>query len=282
MTGDDPINQATSALHAIGEIVKAAGDDAQAKRAAHELGKTAVTVTKFINACLLPLAVLNYAVDKARTYFESRFPEEFAEIAKEIPPEELVEPKASLAGPLLQALAFSHEEQDLKRMYLHLLASGMDRRTSETAHPSFVDIIKHLTAAEAHYLSSTIAAGTNIPLVEFRLRLSGSIFSSRTGFRVLLKHLPDIRDSSGKRVVVPDVAAMIENFCRLGLIEVDYEARAGSTRAMEAEAYAWIKLRPEYRNLKDAHGKDLIVQKGLMLPTRFGLMFASAVGIAQK
>jgi len=59
------------------------------------------------------------------------------EKAAGIPPEHVVEPKASIAGPALQALAFSHEEPDLREMYLNLLRASMDARTAKVAHPAF-------------------------------------------------------------------------------------------------------------------------------------------------
>ena len=98
-------------------MIEAAKDDPQVKVAASELGKTAVTLTKAVNLFLIPLAAMNYAVDKARNYFESNFAADFARVAKDIPPDDILEPKASMAGPLLQALAFSHEETELRQMY---------------------------------------------------------------------------------------------------------------------------------------------------------------------
>src|SRR5688500_12654411 len=139
--GDDPIKSANEAMALLGQVMKAAGDNPDVKSAGAELGKTALTVTKAINAVLLPVAALNFAVDRAKRYFSESFEKDFAPKAQRIPPERFVEPKLAIAGPALQGLAFQHEEPPLKEMYLNLLASAMDSRSASGAHPAFVEVI---------------------------------------------------------------------------------------------------------------------------------------------
>ena len=131
MTTEENIKNARDNIALIGEVMKAAGDNPHVKEAGWELGKTALTLTKAINSVLLPVAAVNFAFDKARIYFTERFPADMAQKAASIPPEAVVEPKASVAGPALQGLAFCHEEEDLKEMYLNLLASAMDDRVAK-------------------------------------------------------------------------------------------------------------------------------------------------------
>lgn len=126
----DPIKSAKDSLSLVTEIIKAAGDNPQVKQAASNLGLTAVTLTKTINNVLVPLAAINFAFDKARLYFSGKFQDEMAAKAATIPQEHLIEPKASVAGPSLQGLAFTHEEPNLKEMYLNLLTTAMDGRVS--------------------------------------------------------------------------------------------------------------------------------------------------------
>jgi hypothetical protein len=56
---------------------------------------------KAINNALLPLAAINFAFDKARAYFAEKFRQDLSEKAAAIPPEQIVEPRASIAGPAL-------------------------------------------------------------------------------------------------------------------------------------------------------------------------------------
>src|SRR5687768_8276581 len=164
MTTEEKINYARSGVALVGEIIRIAGDNPEVKEAGHVLGKTALTVTKAVHNVLLPLAAFNFTVEKAKKYFEERFPDEITHKAAQIPPEAIVEPKASVAGPTLQGLAFCHEEAELKEMYLHLLVSAMDGRAAGLAHPAFVEIIRQLDAKEARLLQTILADGNAFPI----------------------------------------------------------------------------------------------------------------------
>ena len=68
----------------------------------------------------------------------------------------LVAPKASLAAPAMQQLGFSLDEPALKEMYLNLLATASDNRSNSAAHPSFVEVIKQLSAEETQILNTIV------------------------------------------------------------------------------------------------------------------------------
>src|SRR5262245_6984652 len=146
MSEGDGLQSAKDGVALVGELIRAAGDNPNVHAAGSELGKTALTITTAINNVLLPVAAVNFAFLKARDYFEKKFPADLSRVAKEIPQESVIEPKASVAGPALQGLAFSHEEPSLREMYLKLLSSAMDRRICDRAHPAFVEIIRQLNS----------------------------------------------------------------------------------------------------------------------------------------
>lgn len=198
----------------VSEVFKATKDDPQVKEAAGNLGQTAVTVTKTINNVLLPIAAVNFAFDKARVYFERQFQMDLNEKVSSIPSEHVVEPKASVAGPALQGLAFTHEEPSLKELYLSLLRT----------------------------------------------------------------HLLNVTDSLTEEAVeIPQMAVMIDNWIRLGLIEVSYgQWLTGGVK------YDWAYQRPEYLKLKEEHevsGIKVSPHNGYLLRTQLGHNFAKAVGI---
>jgi hypothetical protein len=166
MSEDNPIKAAHEGVSLVAAVIKAAGDNPQVKEAASNLGQAAVTLTKTINNVLVPLAAINFAFDKARAYFSGKFQQEIAEKAKAIPEEHIVEPKASIAGPTLQGLALTHEEPDLKEMYLNLLATAMDGRAANLAHPAFVEIIKQLDSKDARLIREPLQSPIPIPIVK--------------------------------------------------------------------------------------------------------------------
>jgi hypothetical protein len=255
------------------ELIKAGMKNPDVKSSGLEIAKTARTLTKAFNVVLFPLAAVNYAYDKAKVYFQNEFQNDLSKKTAAIPEEDLVEPKASIAGPALQGLAFSHDEQDLKEMYLNLIASSMDGRVADRAHPAFVEIIRQINSREAKIVGVLLTILGGLPIVELRLtELNGQ------AYRILLKHLVDMRNIDTKEVAEePKLAAMIDNFIRLGLAEVSYVGYKSSPGA-----YDWVQSRPEYIRLKKERETEkgkVTITKGVLTPTAFGQQFALAVGI---
>lgn len=259
------------------EIAKSATEAARStpegKTAASNLGKTAVTLTETINNALLPLAAINYGFEKARKYFRDKFEADLNEKTKHIPPHELQEPKASLAGPALQGLAFTHDEEELRNMYLSLLASAMDARVSMRAHPAFVEIIRQLNAKEAKHLEQILKTSGYIPIVELRQTTNGE-----SGHRVLLTHLlPLVSADTGAPTRDPELPVMVKNWMRLGLVDVGY-----SESISDSAAYSWVEDRPEMQEFRaelENTEDSLSFEQGLLACTEFGTQFARSVGI---
>lgn len=272
MSSEEPLNTARDGIALIGEVIKAAGDSPQVKEAAGNLGQTAVTLTKAINNVLVPLAAINFAFDKARAYFSGKFQQDIAEKAQAIPAEYIVEPKASIAGPTLQGLAFSHEEQNLKEMYLNLLATAMDGRVASDAHPAFVEIIKQMDSEDARLIRSVLRSTSALPIVQLHRKMTDG------GYNVLVQHVLDFKNTkTGVAVEDPRLPAMIDNWIRLGLVEVAYDKHLS-----DVSHYSWVEQRPEFIKLnQEPQPPDSTIeyQKGLLIRTELGKRFAKAIGL---
>lgn len=272
MSEDDPIKVAKDSVSLVSEVIKAAGESPQVKEAAGNLGQTAVTLTKTINNVLVPLAAINFAFDKAREYFSGKFQQDIAEKAAAIPPEHVVEPKASIAGPTLQGLAFTHEEPNLKEMYLNLLATSMDGRSASLAHPAFVEIIKQLDSEDARLVQGALKSASPIPIIQIHRKLKGG------GYHLLVHHLLNLTDTvTGNPVEDPQLAAMIDNWIRLGLVEVAYDKHL-----TDVAQYSWAERRPEFIRLSQMpqpDGAKVEYTTGIMQRTELGKRFARAIGV---
>jgi len=272
MKDQDPLKSAKDGISLVTEIIKAAGDNPQVKEAAGNLGQTAVTLTKTINNVLVPLAAINFAFDKARAYFSGTFQEDIAAKAATIPAEHIVEPKASVAGPTLQGLAFTHEEPNLKEMYLNLLATAMDGRVASIAHPAFVEIIKQLDSEDAKLVRDALQSSA-IPIVQIHRK-----HPDNSGYKVLAQHLLNLTNSTtGAAVEDPGLPAMIDNWIRLGLVEVAYDKHL-----IEPSNYSWVDQRPEFLSLSQIPNPDggkVDFQRGIMKRTELGKRFAQAIGL---
>lgn len=274
MTADGSIKVARDGVALVGEILKAAGDNPNVKKAGENLGQTALTITNAINNALLPLAAVNFACDRARNYFSEKFASDIAAKTVTIPPGQVVEPKASIAGPALQGLAFTHEEPDLKEMYLSLIATAMDGRVAADAHPAFVEIIRQLSSEDARLIRAALQSPVAIAIVEARLTTIG-----QQGHQTLARHLLNLIDDATKAPTeYPQLPAMVDNWVRLGLVHVDYV-----TRLTAVSAYEWADQRPEIIRLRQAlvnKTQRLNINYGILERTAFGFQFARAVSLA--
>lgn len=212
----------------------------------------------------------------SRDYFDGKFPEDFAEKVADIPEESLTAPRASVAMPAMQGLGWSLDEPNLKEMYLNLLATAADARRSKDAHPSFAEIIKQLSPEEARLLSALFPelspGGT--PIVRALTYVDKGDKSK--GFVSGQKHIMALVDTETRKTAEePMVAVWIDNWVRLGLVEVDY-----NTFRVGEEAYNWAEERPEIIRLRasvDRETSEVEVGKGLISITSFGARFRDAV-----
>jgi hypothetical protein len=255
------------------EVLKAVKDEPDVKQAGKNVAKSLSILTETVTNILLPLAALNYTVAKAKLYFQTKFQSEIQEKASQIPAEHLQEPAATIAGPSLQGITFAIDEPPLKEMFLNLLVASMDGRTPDRAHPAFAEIIRQLTSAEALMLEKFF---TRTPTAIARLGL-GSYHADK-GETVLRNYIADHRDPSGTPVDDERFEAFVDNWCRFGLVGVDYGRHLAAK-----EAYNWTETRPEYLQAKATavNGQFAKIWKGVLTPTAFGLRFAKSVGIVE-
>lgn len=270
---DDPIKTVKDSAGLFIDLIKMAGENPQVHEASTNLGQAALTISKTINNALLPLAAINFAFDKARDYYSHRFQSDLQEKTKAIPVDQIVEPKASVAGPALQGLAFTHEEPNLKEMYLSLLATAMDRRVASAAHPAFVEIIKQLESDEAHLLRLILRVPGLLAIVQVRYKTV-----EPKGWQTLMTHIMNILDSKTNQPVEnANFPAMVDNWIRLGLVDVSYD-----TFLAGEKKYEWVEDRPEYKRLKDEYKSEtgeITYARGSITRTALGLKFAVAVGL---
>lgn len=265
----DEVKAAREGFGIVADLVKSAGDDPQVREAAKNLGQAAVTITKTINTALLPLAAINFAFDKAREYFSERFQQDLLDRTRDIPFESITDPKPSVVGPALQGLAFAHEDPALKSMFLNLIATAMDRRVSQAAHPAFVEVIKQLDGSEAKLLAILLRTDRTLEIVQLRAQY-------RNTFKVRFNHLLDLVSQDRSPLVTPRIGAMMDNWIRLGLIQVEYGL------SDERPAFRWLERRPEYQETKsiiESEGCKITSVRGWADRTDFGRLFAEAVGL---
>ena len=272
----NPLESFRSILETTGNLIKLTGEDPKAQAATENLGESAVIITQAIKNALLPLEVLNHAINKARRYFNNQFIDELKEKASRIPPDQVVEPKASVAIPAMHNLGYSCDEKDLKEMYLNLLATSMDKRFASTAHPSFVDIIRQLSSEDAKLLKAVL----------------GKNDSTRCWGYVRFDHIAG-EPNSGDIVVgdytapcvnkepIPNLVAVIQNWERLGLVSSDIASNLSNANkpviclGLPSSQSSSLPDRPNFQSKQEA-----VKTIGFSVNrTQLGKQFAIAVGL---
>lgn len=262
--------------NAFGELVKLGKESPEARDAGAYAAKSAKIIMQTVHTVLLPLAAANYGAQKFADYMRTKFGPELEERLGSVPEENIIEPRAVLAGPALDALVYAHEDDDLRRLYLSLLASAMDSRVADDAHPAFIELLRQIDSDEIAYLRSVFLGAAGVTPIA-RLRLTSKDGSGSTD---VATHVLDWRNEGGA-FVPPRSATYVDNWVRLGLVEVMY-----GTHLTAPGAYDWVAERPEYAlqetriaAFPEEHARDLEPQHGVLRITSLGTAFARAVRI---
>lgn len=254
------------------ELLKKAKEDLAFDAAASAVARRIAVKQEIALQLYRPLArLLRIKAD----YFNSSFGNDMAEKLEVIPEEHRKTPKASVAIPAMEGIGITLEEPDLKEMYLNLLATASDDRRADFAHPSFVEIIKQLSSDEARFLPSVLRA--SLPIIQIR-RIPND---APNEYRVLQSHILNLADAATAAPVErPQIATYVDNWDRLGLVDVDYAAFLTSPGM-----YDWAESRPELARFQSIHQDDdatISVTHGTLNPTSFGRTFAQAVALFEQ
>jgi hypothetical protein len=266
-------------------IIEAASQTEGFKKAAEIRGKKLAVKEQLSLSIMRPLSAV-FGI--SREYFETDFSKDFAVKIADVPEENLQTPKASIAGPVMEGIGYSLDEPELKGMYLELLARASDDRVSETAHPSFVQTIRQITATEARYLPAFLTIPNHLtPIVQYRMK-----FLPSGGSRVIASNVLNLRDATGV-VVDPMLATYVDNWIRLKLVEVTYDAAVTGedTYAWEldrperqaANSFVSSSRTPEFLSIIHQRGDtdvELEAQRGAMTTTALGFSFGQAAGLS--
>jgi hypothetical protein len=222
-----------------------------------------------------PLALI---MGVSREYFDTDFGIDLADKTRDIPEENLQTPKASVAGPAMQGLAYSLEEPDLKNLYLELLARASDKQEAMTVHPSFARVIGDLSEAEAQYLPQFIVGKVNRAIVQIQM-----VYEPGESNVLVRNHVFDLRDPQGAPLLDLNLPTYVDNWIRLGLVEVRYDAFLQDKEYISTEERAEVKSMIAEVNLAPVPSGYTKVRghaaKGYLAPTAFGKQFAAAVGM---
>ncbi len=229
--------------------------------AAREAGRLAAAPLSLLNTALRPVKSILLGVNLAFDSLDAKL----RELLADVPPAKVVEPPVNVSGPLLLAYPFAEGEPPLREMFARLLATAMNSDTRADAHPSFVEIIKQLTADEARLLKI------------FEARRDSAVACGRidvmtTGAYEMCGTVADI--DSAPLVNPSRLEEYLVNIDRLGLLTVQFQS---SLYGME-ETYAALEEKPLAQKVRMSlqPGQKLKLTPGALSTTEFGKAFLRA------
>jgi hypothetical protein len=180
-----------------------------AQPAAQEIDKSLLTVAKLVNIVLAPVSVCVWGYDRIADFVTKRVSEKL----KNVPEENIIIPKALIAGPAIEALKYAGEEEHLRELYANLIATAMDKSTAQKAQPGFVEILKSMSSDEA-LIMKLFENKLAYPLVHVHSR-----FINSDGQFLKYRNHTHLGKLAGCQIV-RHTPTYIDNLIRLGLPEI--------------------------------------------------------------
>lgn len=226
------------------ELAKEVYTDAAAKTL-QEASKIGVDAVKTIRLALFPLQFTAAFQDRLAAYIEKAI--------RQVPEEQRIPPRESLALPIAERLRFQEEDNLISYLYVNLLSRGMDRVRIGEAHPAFVNVISQLAPDEVLLLEQLNSFEYRIYFRLNNKKITVQKFESDL-FVASMSVSESTKNFLLERSVIPEELAQpllfltfLEHLVSLGLVEYDNEPRnEGELKfvqlAYKDAAYFCIKL----------------------------------------
>jgi hypothetical protein len=250
--------------------------------AAERFARTTSILLDAFNAFLSPLVRYRMSQDAAtREHGEALnlgeqaaqiqrtvFFEELQDRAARIPEDRLQPPPLHVAGPAIQAMLFTEDAPQLRRLYVNLLGTSMDREAVKMAHPAFVDLIRQFSPDEARILK-ILKPTASWPEVDL-LAVSPD---DADVFDTVAQHVSTVGEEAG--CAYPDLTpAYVDNLCRLGITTVPYGGYLD-----DESLYTALEKHPKFvaqEKIATQNGRLLTIRRSYLTLTDFGKLFWEA------
>lgn len=171
-----------------------------------ETGKILGRIPRLINAAFLPL---DCWIAERQNHLE-KTKQLLAENLKDADPEKIVPPEPYVAVPAIQAISYSMDSDELRKMYANLLSKAIYSDTKNSVHPAYTEVVKNLSPLDCRVLEEVMTSQYGeIGCYELRVATVGS-----SSYHVSYPYVTHITFADPSTV-----AASIDNLTRNKLIE---------------------------------------------------------------
>ena len=234
------------------------------KGAIDETGKALQTVGQAVNTVLLPIQGMIWGADQIKDWLNSNITKKL----KDVKPEFIAPPNPHIAGPAIEALKFTAQEEELREMFATLLANSINTQKNNNLHPAFVDLIKSMNSIDARIMR-TLSENSPIGLIDIGVSKKGETSISYRKRNVSLLGVKAKLEDPW--VAIPS----IENLERMGLCVI-----IKSNSLNDDKYYDEIQENKDVKDFIEKHTKEdgstLQLTKGAIEISEFGRMFVSS------
>ena len=184
----------------------------------------------------------------------------------QIPEEKRTVPNMQIAAQTVQDSLFCAESEELRKMFVNLLASSVNSDKVDSVHPSFSGIIRRMTSADANVLMR-FKARNSFPVVNYR-------YVVEQGHSVFEENVMDPRASQEETKSISRSLVVLQSF---GLVRLEYERfLVAEGIYSEFDKHPCITAKESYLAVAKARNplvKDVDYQRGIAELTPLGKQF---------
>lgn len=219
-----------------------------------EAGKTLSLVPRVVKNALAKVEM--WCIN--REFMVKEFELELQKKLEEHKAENIVDADPSIFIPSAQAISYNWEKEDIRQLYLNLMASDMDITKKENVHPSFSEVIKQMDSTDVK-IFTRIYGKNIIPLCGLKLK-------KENGTVPILDYLltGDFYINTSENKVIKS----LNNLERLKLIEI-----IDDEFYVDENIYFPIKNGSQIMKYKSEFLDNLDISKGMIKKTEFGKDF---------
>lgn len=256
MDFNEKISMATEAAKAVKEVLPQTAEQTD--------GAVATLVGWFNNVVLYPVKKANITYRYKLECFE----EELYAKTADIPEECLHNPNLMIAGPALEALKYTYDEEKLREMYLNLLTSSIDSRKDACVHPSYVQVIEQMNSFDAVLFNYLVMQTGYIKALNPNVAIAGTD-------KIIAGAMPKWYIKWNDDLDLFQVSASLEHLSKLGLIELLFDRTAGKDGYDDLEKSKGLNDILENYKKQDPEPKcELSAHHSILYVNDYGKQFA--------
>lgn len=224
-----------------------------------EVGKFLGRIPRAINAAFAPLDIWI----ESRQHNIAMTKKLMEQNLENVNPEKIVPPEPYVAVPAIQALSYSMDSEELRKLYANLLAKSLYTDTKDSVHPAFTEIIKNLSPLDCRVFEAILKKGAKqIPCFELRLGKT-----ENSSYVTLFPYITEFTFDT-----VDNIAMSINNLERNRLIT------CSDFRYTDDSKYEVIRQTEIFQSLQDGindavPGKKMFAHKSSIHATNLGKEF---------